>query len=76
MDGGKSDGRKVDGFGPPSLFPPSIRFSSINLLTHQLFLHQLRRTTKNPPLFWPPSDFLPSNEEKVYCQNGIGKSTL
>ena len=69
MDRGKSDGGKFDGgqtngggkidgggkiFGyPPSIFSPQ-----------QNFLHQLRRTTKNPPSFWPPSEFLPSNEEK------------
>ena len=44
----------------PSVFPPSIWSS------HQFFLHQLRRTTKNPPSYWPPSEFLLSNEEKVY----------
>ncbi len=35
--------------------PPSIRFSSISLLTYQIFLNQMRKTTKNPPSKWPPS---------------------
>ncbi len=39
--------------------PPSVWSS------HQNFFHQLR-TSKNLPSVWPPTEFLPSNEEKVY----------
>ncbi len=27
------------------------------------------KKTENPPSFWAPSEFSPTNEEKVYCQN-------
>ncbi len=74
-------------FGPPSVLsshqfgPPSV-WSSISLILHQFdppslwsshqnFFHQMRRTTKNLPSVWPPTKFLPSNEEKVYWRNHL-----
>ncbi len=72
----KTYGGKIDGppsvwsshqFNPPSVWSPH-QFNLPSVWSsHQNFFHQLRITTKNLPSVWPPTEFLPSNEEKVYC---------
>ena len=49
----------LDQFGPSHQpVPPSKQISPPSI----------EENNKNHPAFWPPSESLPSNEEKVYCR--------
>ena len=44
-----------------------LRSSQHILSSQQIIPPQMRRTTKYPPTVWTPTEFSPTNEEKVYC---------